>query len=448
MAGNKQFGKLLSEGISSVAMRQDKTKAAVEEELAQLVKYSRPMLQKWRQGSHLPGKAEIVWGMVEYCLRYGRVERRWAESLLTHAGYPHLINKLDGHVEPAPKAIKLESPERPLHPDSPFYIERSEDALAMAEIQQQGVTLTIKGSGQVGKSSLLMRLVQAASRLDKEVVIVDFKLFEKSVFKEVETFYQQFCSWITAELGLKDQTEKYWGQPLSNPQRCTRYMGNHLLPNHENRNNRSLLLALDNVDYVLKEKFQEDFFYMLRGWHNNRALPKQDSWKRLDLILVTSSDPDFFITNFAHSPFHVGSTIELADFDPTQVSDLNERHGSPLDAKALKELYELTGGHPYLVRLAFYLTAQPRQNMTWPNLYAKALAGNSPFSDYLHRELAKLQDKSDLKNELRQVMKHQKISEPAFFRLHSAGLIRHTGDKIEFRCRLYKNYFREFLKNG
>ncbi len=59
-------------------------------------------------------------------------------------------------VEPSPSATPIiDSPDGTMSPHSKIYIERESDHLALEAIKGQGITITIKGSRQMGKSSLL-----------------------------------------------------------------------------------------------------------------------------------------------------------------------------------------------------------------------------------------------------------------------------------------------------
>ena len=61
-----------------------------------------------------------------------------------------------------------------------------------------------------------------------------------------------------------------------------------------------------------------------------RADPIRRSWKKLDIILSTSTEPQFFIDRPHESPFNVGVMLPLEDFLPDQVARLNALHPRPL----------------------------------------------------------------------------------------------------------------------
>ena len=70
--------------------------------------------------------------------------------------------------------------------DSPFYIKRQSDPLALETIQRQGADDTIKGSRQVAKSSLLVRIVEAAQQVGKKTVLLDFQQFGEAILQDAE----------------------------------------------------------------------------------------------------------------------------------------------------------------------------------------------------------------------------------------------------------------------
>ena len=340
------------------------------------------------------------------------------------------------------QSVALESPEGTMDPTSPFYVERPGDKVVTEEIEREGVTITIKGPRQVGKSSMLMRITAAAENKGKQVALLDFQFLDKSALSDADTFYRQFCAWITDELDIEDRVAEFWKQPLGNSLRCTRYMERHLLKQLD----APLLLAMDEVDTVFDTAFRDDFFGMLRGWHNSRARPQRRIWKAFDMALVTSTEPYQFVGNLNQSPFNVGSIIELIDFFPDQVADLNRRHGTPLRPAEEQQLMALTGGHPYLVRKALYLTAS--RQITPPEIFVQATMDNGPFGAHLRHHLTRLQVQSELKEGFKQIIQHHTCpDETIFFRLQGAGLVRREHDTVMPRCNLYDNYFRERLSD-
>lgn len=341
---------------------------------------------------------------------------------------------------PSAQPTPLEVVGGTIDPQSAFYIEREADKTALETIRQQGVTITIKGPRQMGKSSLLMRIIEAAAAQGKRAVFLDFQLIDSVTLSNANSFFRHFCTWLTDELGLKDRVRDYWKLEISNSLRCTKYVGQYLLKEL----GRPLVLAMDEVDSVFETDYRSDFFGMLRSWHNNR---RNKSWKELDLVLVTSTEPYLLIDNLKQSPFNVGEVLELKDFTEKQVLELNRRHNPekpPLSIREVRQLMELLNGHPYLVRRALYLVAN--KSLTPARLFATAAAESGPFNDHLRYHLFRLQGKTGLIKTLREVIRYRRCKDSeAFFRLKGAGLVRQEGRHVVPRCQLYTEYFREHL---
>jgi len=332
----------------------------------------------------------------------------------------------------------LEMPSGTMKPESAFYVERNADAIALSTIVQQGVTIPIKGPRQVGKSSLLMRIIQEARKAGKRVAYLDFQLLSTAVLNDEERFFRHFCCWISDELELEDKVEEYFRLNLTTIQRCDRYLQRHILKGLGS----PLMLAMDEVDRVFDTNFRNDFFGMLRSWHNSRAI--YPSLDKLDLVLVTSTEPYQLIDDLNQSPFNVGQIIELEDFTPEQVAELNRRHNLPFDANSLQQLFRLLGGHPYLVRKALYLVASGQ--ITPTELFTNATAASGPFGDHLRRLLSLLYDKQELIQGLQLVISQNICPDrQIFWRLRGSGLVRASGQSALPRCQLYAEYFRENL---
>jgi hypothetical protein len=349
-------------------------------------------------------------------------------------------------INPAPfidQPTKSE-PLKGVTPMTRFYVERREDHLARELIKRQGVTLTITGPRYVGKTSMLMRLEAQAIELGKRVVALNFlQEFDQPALASADVFFHQFCKLVTDELGLEDQIEKQWYPSLGNSQRCTRYMSRYLLQQVDN----PLLLALDNVDAVFNADFCDDFFGMLRGWHDSRGRLSQPVWQQLDLVLVTSTEPYRLIKDPHQSLFNVSIVIDLLDFTQDEVTQLNQLYGSPLKTdRQVQELMKLVAGHPDLVRRALEWVASGRCQPA--ELFSRAIDDQGPFGRHLKRHLEWLSKLPLEKTALLQVIENNTLSnEPMFFRLQGAGLIRRGRNNIVPRCLLYAEYFRERLQH-
>lgn len=387
----------------------------------------------WRGPDDTPLLVEALLKAISAGELTGRAQLTDAERF-----YPHESSVPAPPLNSA-RPERLETSEGVVDSQSAFYVTRPTDSMALAAIGRAGVTITIKGPEQMGKSSLLIRTVEAAGRAGKRIAFIDFQIIDRRVLGDANLFFREFCRLVTTELNIEDQTEHYWSAPLSNSAHCTRYVSGYILKEL----NQPLVLAIDEVDALFDTDFRSDFFGMLRNWHNSRAVYKK--WRQLDLVLVTSTEPYLLIDDMNQSPFNVGEVLGLQDFTAEQVADLNQRHGSPLQPSEVRLLMNLLGGHPYLVRRALYLLAGKMS--TTEQLFTQAATDIGPFGDHLRRHLMRLHGREDLVAGLQEVVKRHTCSdERVFFRLHGAGLVRRgEGRTVWPRCTLYADYFGERL---
>jgi RNAse (barnase) inhibitor barstar len=283
-----------------------------------------------------------------------------------------------------------------------------------------------------------MRLMAAAADAGKRTAFLDFQLFDRSDLENQDRFYRQFCATLSEQFDLVNRTDEYWDASLGYNQRCTNYVRKYLLKEISS----PLLVALDEVEMLFDSTFRSDFFGMLRNWYNNRALLRD--WKRLDLVLVTSTEPYMFIDNLTQSPFNVGQIVDLEDFTVAQMEALNVKHGTPLTVDAEQKLYALLNGHPFLTRKALYLVASGQ--FSFDDLMHHAADMRGPFGDHLRTILFRLLPKSELVTGMLQVINRGICDDITFFRLHGAGLVRSDGRAVRPRCDLYATFFSEHLR--
>jgi hypothetical protein len=260
----------------------------------------------------------------------------------------------------------------------------------------------------------------------------------KSVLGDADAFFRLFCRLLAFRLDLPDETEMFWQIPMPNPIRATECVAQYILQ----KSDTPILLAMDEVETVFDTDFRTDFFGMLRAWHSNRAI--DPLWKKLSLVLVTSTEPYFFIENLNQSPFNVGEVAALRPFTAVQVNELNQRHQAPFDAAQTDVLHALLNGHPFLTRRACYLVANGRFDPT--TLLTTAADLDGPFGDHLRRLLLLLHEQPELAASLRQIINTRRCDDKlALFRLRGAGLVRESGGNIVPANQLYAACFADYF---
>lgn len=349
-----------------------------------------------------------------------------ADIKTLHAPLPEFDPRFADDMDAPGGAVKLRDR---------FYVEREADAFLKREICKTGTTTTIRASRQTGKSSLLVRGVQYAKEKGARVINLDLQNISAEQLASLETFGRYLAESIIRKLRLDPmQLNKLWSGTLGPLDKLTYLMEDYVLPDGD----APLILSLDEADHLLDTKYYQDFFAMIRAWHNNRAF--EDLWNRLNVAMVISTEPYLLIPDVTQSPFNVGLKVYLEDFTPAQLSELNQRHGAPLKDNELDAFHKLLSGHPYLTRKALYTMVM--EKMSYADLARVAASDTGPFSDHLRRQQWLLRDEPELRAALKSVINAGRCTEDmAFFRLLRAGLVKGSGTTCVCRCGLYRDYF-------
>jgi hypothetical protein len=338
--------------------------------------------------------------------------------------------------------VTLADPSGVVKRSDPFYIERASDLmLRRALMKRDGRTITIRAGRQTGKTSLLMRAMQQLKEAGTTCVFVDLQAVDDTTLASGESFLRYLALRVVKELHLDiGAIDTFWRQEMFTVQdRMNDLLNDYVLA--ESRG--SIALCIDEADRLLQRTYADNFFGLLRSWHNRRDL--EPDWERLDLLLVISTEPSLLIKDTTQSPFNVGTRLKLTDFDTQQVAELNQRYRAPLSDAQIGELYDFLGGHPYLTRRALYTLVTGIA--TWDQLIADGIQPDSPFHDHLKYYYLLVSGDNDLRDDLRTILLHGECADDAAYnRLFSAGLLR-SGDRhhCTFRARLYEEFFRDKL---
>ena len=341
-----------------------------------------------------------------------------------------------------PTGMILENPEGQVPLRSPFYVERSPiETDCYAEVEKPGALIRIKAARQMGKSSLMTRVLDYGSRQDYRSVPIYFQEADGDVFSDLEQFLRWFCAIIAEELELDIPIESIWkSSALGNKRKCTNFFQKYVLPQIKT----PLVLGLDEVDLVFQHlKIAQDFFALLRTWHERGK--NQPTWQNLRLVIVHSREV-YIPLDMHQSPFNVGMPVELPEFTAQQVDELAQRHGLTLAESEVASLIDMVGGHPYLVRVALHALARGR--LTLAQLLKIAPTEEGPYEDHLRRHLANLHSDDKLVKAVEEMIGSDTpvvIGTDEAFQLDSMGLVRRKGNAAAPLCELYRQYFRERL---
>ncbi len=355
-----------------------------------------------------------------------------------------------GDGAPVPVA-EPELPEGQVEVASAFYIERPPIEQRCREtLLQPGSLIRIKAPRQMGKTSLMARLLYRATQEGYGTVPLSFQLADAHVFSDLEKLLRWLCAGVGRRLGLENRIKDYWDDIFGSKYNCTAYFEEYLLPNCQKpgtqMEGRPLVLGLDEVDRVFEyPEVASDFFGLLRAWHEEGK--NRDIWRNLRLIVVHGTEV-YIPLDINQSPFNVGLAIDLPEFNHEQIQELSRLHGLDLDAAHLEELQQLVGGHPYLIRLTLYHLA--RNEVTWSELMANAASETGLYRDHLRGQWWHLHQRPELVPAFAAIVNSETgvpVEATIGFKLHSLGLISLQGSVARVRCELYRRYFGDRLRS-
>lgn len=355
-------------------------------------------------------------------------------------------------TQPLP-CVELESPVGLVPLDSTFYIDRPPiETHCYEEITHPGALIRIKAPSQMGKTSLMVRILAHARQHRfasdptnlASTVALSLQQADSAVFTDIDRFLRWFCAAITRKLQLSHRVDDFWSATFGSKSNCTAYFEDCVL----SEINGPLVIALDQVDEVFSHpEIADDFFALLRSWYEESSYGESGNplWQHLRLVIVHSTEV-YLPLDINKSPFNVGVAIELKEFTPEQVADLAQRHGLTLSQSELAGLMQLVSGHPYLLRRAFYHLAQ--RELTPTQLLETAATHAGIYRDHLHRHLRNLQEHPPLASAFERVTQASEpieLEQLLAFKLHSMGLVSLRGNHVVPSCELYRQYFKVHL---
>ncbi len=345
-----------------------------------------------------------------------------------------------------PLINSLENPYQPVPLNSSFYIQRyllqsqnyTIESFCYHAIAQPTAILRIKAPRQMGKTSLLDRILAQAHNYGYRTVRLNFLNADQENFNNIDNFLRWFCVYIGHELELKNCVNDFWQSlTIGSKVNCKSYLKNYLLKQID----QPLLLALDEVDWIFNySQISQDFFSLLRTCYEEAN--NENIWQKLRLV-ITHSTENYGLLDINHSPFNVGESIELTEFTPSQIKDLAQRHQLKEIDDLVTQIITMVGGHPYLVRVALYHLVKPEsENLT--QLWENAPTDHGIYNSHLRPQLDILRTNQRLSSAFKQVINHNQpvsLDSGLGYQLYSMGLIKWQNNQVIPRCLLYQKYF-------
>jgi hypothetical protein len=342
-------------------------------------------------------------------------------------------------------------PGSPMEVDSHFYIKPSLEERCFEKIWEPGALIRLRSPQQMGKTSLLHRILNNAQEKDCSTVFINVRQhLDASCQSNLTEFWGGFGQQVVESLALEEKAER--ALPKTKRE-CTNYFQGYILPQSSN----PLLLVLDEADQLFEyPEIAKEFFPLLRGWHNFSKTPGMEIWKRMRLIIAHSTD-DYSLLDRQSSPFdNVGFVGRLLPFNIQQVQELAKRYElHELKTAEIDRLMSMVGGHPYLIQQALYCLKQ--ENLPLDELLESAPTLTGIYRSHLQNLSDKLQPlvtdrpEVNLYDALQQVIisdGNVQLTQKQTFKLEGLGLVQLVGNQVRISCELYRRFFQAFPKIG
>ena len=367
------------------------------------------------------------------------------------SGPPSMVNPsqettLSSESSSTAPRLELEYPTGPVPLHSNLYIERPPiEALTYSEVNKPGSLIRIKAPRQMGKTSLMRRILAHAKEQNFRTVTLSLHRADRKVFESLDRFLRWFCANISRQLQLPPCLDDYWNSDIGSKISTTAYFEEYLLSQIAS----PLVIALDEVNQVFEyPEISNDFLPLLRSWYEDGK--ELEIWQKVRWVIVHATDI-YVPLKLNQSPFNIGLAIKLPKFTHEQVQDLVQRHGldwavGASGRAALMPLLQMVGCSPGLIRLALYHLSQTDVGLD--QLLQEATTQTGIYGGHLRQHLAALQPHPDLVAALKQVVSAEdsvELEPITAYRLESIGLVTLRGNQAVPSCELYRLFFREQL---
>ncbi len=322
--------------------------------------------------------------------------------------------------------------------DSPFYIENSAiTSQVYQEVSKPGALIRIKAPREMGKTSLLLRVLDYTHRIGYHTVNLNLEQIEQAILSDLNRFLRWLCADITRQLHLESKLDEYWDEDIGSKVSCSLYLRAYVLEQIDS----PVVLALDEVNQLFEHpEVAKEVLAVLRSWYEEGK--RSPIWQKLRLILVHSTEV-YVPLQLHQSPFNVGLPIQLTGLSLDQVQQLAQRYGiNWTDAEEERLLMDMVGRHPGLVHLALYHLSRGDRTLT--ELLDSAPTSSGIYNHHLQRHWATLQEQPELAIALHKVMNATEAVplEPIqAHKLSSMGLIKLDHNQATPSCQLYRLYF-------
>jgi transcriptional regulator with XRE-family HTH domain len=340
-----------------------------------------------------------------------------------------------------PSSLTIPGGQIPLN--STNYIERANiESLCYEAIQYPGTWIHIIAPKQMGKTSLMARILAYAQTQNYDRVSVNLNEADSEILESMERFAYWLCATVNKQLGFSKTIVElwHWDQRIGIKTNLSNYFEELILAQRD----RPLLLAFDELNQLFNTpNLLNEFLRLLKIWSEKGKT--NSHWHKLRLVTVCSSE---FLkpSSLDNSLFNAGLIIQLPELNFTEAKSLSRIFGQEMTDLELQQLMALLGGHPYRLHSAFYHLQ--KGSITLKNLLENRELALTVYSEHLQQQWWILQSHphlwvlfSEIVQSSSPIICQMELS----FQLQQMGFVHLQGRKAFLTCELFRYFFRDRL---